>query len=82
MTEVTATATDVADEEIALVVQQPGEQQAEVFKFLSLMLSYLYGFNIKAVGSIAEASPLLMDRAKQVRCVFVVHFQAVLFVIW
>ena len=67
------TTKEPADEEIALVVQQQGEQQAAVFQLLDLMLSFLYGFNIKTVGRIAEASPLLMERAKQVRCVFVVH---------
>ena len=67
------TSKELASEEIALVVKQPGDQQAAVFKFLNLMLSYLYGFNITTVDSIADASPVLMKRAKQVRCVFVVQ---------
>ena len=67
------TSKELASEEIALVVKQPGDQQEAVFKFLNLMLSYLYGFNITTVDSIADASPVLMKRAKQVRCVFVVQ---------
>jgi HD-like signal output (HDOD) protein len=66
-----------ADEEIALVVRQPGEQQEAVFKFLNLMLSYLYGFNIRTVENIGDASPVLMKRAKHVRCVFVIQNEKV-----
>ena len=68
-----ATPKELATDEIALVVKQPGDQQAAVVKFLNLMLSYLYGFNIITVDRIGDASPILMKRAKQVRCVFVVH---------
>ena len=64
---------ELASDEIALVVKQPGDQQEAVFKFLNLMLSYLYGFNITTVDSIGDASAVLMKRAKQVRCVFVVQ---------
>ncbi len=67
------TSKELASDEIALVVKQPGDQQEAVFKFLNLMLSYLYGFNITTVDSIGDASAVLMKRAKQVRCVFVVQ---------
>jgi HD-like signal output (HDOD) protein len=64
-------------EEIGLIVQQDGSQQQALVKYLTLMLNYLYGFNIVIARSMGEASALLMQRTRQTRCVFVVQDQDV-----
>ena len=66
-------------EEYGLIVQQPGEQQQELVKRLSLVLNYLYGFNIILARHIGEATTLLSssERGQAIRNVFVVQDQAV-----
>lgn len=62
-------------EEIGLIVQQEGTPQQALVKYLTLMLSSRYGFNVVMVRSVSEASAALMQRGAQVRCVFVVQAQ-------
>ena len=64
-------------EEIGLLVQQEGTPQQALVKYLSLMLNYLYGFNIVVARSLSDASAALMQRGPQVRCVFVVQDQSI-----
>jgi len=64
--------TDV-QEEAGLVVHQAGEEH--LVKYLTLVLSYLYGFNVLVARSIGEASSLLMERGERIRCVFLVQEQ-------
>ena len=68
---------DQEDQEYGLIVQQPGEQQQELVKRLSLVLNYLYGFNIILARHIGEATSLSGERAQAIRHVFVVQDQAV-----
>ena len=66
------------DEEIGLIVQQNGAPQQALVKYLTLMLNYLYGFNIVIARDASEATGLLMDSNRQsIRCVFLVHSQEV-----
>jgi HD-like signal output (HDOD) protein len=60
-------------EEKGLVVHLAGDPQ--LVKYLSLVLSYLYGLNIVMARSLAEASSLLLERGEEIRCVFLVHGQ-------
>jgi len=62
-----------AQEEAGLVVHQAGEEH--LVKYLTLVLSYLYGFNVLVARSIGEASSLLMERGERIRCVFLVQEQ-------
>jgi HD-like signal output (HDOD) protein len=65
-------------DEYGLIVQQPGEQQQELVKRLSLVLNYLYGFNILLARHIGEATTLSSgERGQFIRNVFVVQEQAV-----
>ena len=68
---------DNEPEEIGLLVQQEGTPQQALVKYLTLMLNYLYGFNIVVARSLSEASAALMQRGPQVRCVFVVQDQSI-----
>jgi HD-like signal output (HDOD) protein len=62
-----------AGDENGLVVHLAGDPQ--LVKYLSLVLSYLYGLNIVVARSLAEASSLLLERGSEIRCVFLVHGQ-------
>lgn len=65
-------------DEYGLIVQQPGEQQQELVKLLSLVLNYLYGFNILLARHIGEATTLSSGgRGQFIRNVFLVQEQAV-----
>ena len=65
-------------EEFGLIVQQPGEQQQDLVKRLSLMLNYLYGFNIILARHIGEATTLAGgEHGQAIRNVFIVQDQAV-----
>ncbi len=70
--------TDNDGDEYGLIVQQPGEQQQELVKRLSLVLNYLYGFNIILARHIGEATTLSSgERGQFIRNVFLVQDQAV-----
>jgi len=60
-------------EEAGLVVYQAEEEH--LVKYLTLVLSYLYGFNVLVARSMGEASSVLMERGEQIRCVFLVQEQ-------
>ena len=65
-------------EEFGLIVQRPGEQQQDLVKRLSLMLNYLYGFNIILARHIGEATTLAGgEHGQAIRNVFIVQDQAV-----
>ena len=59
-------------EDIGLIILQRVEHQ-HLVKYLSLTLSYLYGFNLQVVPSAAEAADLLQASGQRIRCVFLVQ---------
>ena len=61
------------EEEVGLLVQQDGTSQQALVKYLTLMLNYLYGFNIIIAPTMGEASALMMTRTRRIRCAFVVQ---------
>ena len=63
------------DQEYGLIVQKPGERQQELVKRLSLVLNYLYGFNIILARHIGEAKALSGERGEAIRNVFLVQDQ-------
>ena len=64
-------------EEFGLIVQQSGEQQQDLVKSLSLILNYVYGFNIILARTLAEATNLIAERGEGIRHVFAVQNQPV-----
>ena len=61
-----------SEDDIGLVILQKEDQQ-HLVKYLSLILSYLYGFNLQVVLSAAEAAELLQKHGQRVRCTFLVQ---------
>ena len=61
------------EEETGLIIHQA--EGEHLVKYLTLMLSYLYGFNVLVVRGMGDASGLLMERGEQIRCVFLVQDQ-------
>ena len=62
-----------SEDEYGLIVQQPGPQQQNLVKSLSLMLNYLYGFNILLARSVEEGLAILAEHSASIRHICVVQ---------
>ncbi len=60
-------------EHIALVVAQEGKAQRTLAKFLTLLLSYRYGFTVDTAADFIQAAGVIRRNGKRIRCVFVIQ---------
>ena len=65
------------NQEIALVVRQDGKPQKLITNFLTVLLSYQYGFIPDIVPDFIRAGQAIRRLGKNIRCVFIVQDQPV-----
>ena len=70
---VTGQEADQTDAECGLILQQEGEVQQLLVRFINLVLNYRYGLETLVAPGLARAADLAAQYGPRVRCVFVVQ---------